>query len=191
MNTKWETYFKVKVFTALTILFMSPIDIKAQDSNLWNKIDSVEVDCAYSSFSTKDINSIVGVWEAHDGVIFMIKDCVDKEGIADYQIVMIKDRSYYGDWHFKVYPGEVIGLLSSTSDNNLFSCKYRRKKSDALNIFHLSLRGQKLVYTGSSTLRRKLFAVKIYPKQEDIISNPTPTKSSPIQKGKIEREPSK
>ena len=31
MNTKWETYFKVKVFTALTILFMSPIDIKAQD----------------------------------------------------------------------------------------------------------------------------------------------------------------
>ena len=188
MITKWETYLKVKAIIALTILFMSPIEIKAQGSNLWNKIDSVEVDCAYSSFSTKDINTIVGVWESHDGVIFMIKDCFDKEGIANYQIIMLKDRSYYGDWHFKVYSGEVIGLLCNTSDKNIFSCKFRRKQTDALKILHLSLRGHKLVYTGSSTLRRKLFAVKIYPKQ---VSTSTTTPLSPIQKGKIERESSK
>ena len=189
MKSEWETYFKVKVFIALTILFMSPIDIKAQDSNLWNKIDSVEVDCAYSSFSTKDINSIVGIWEAHDGVIFMIKDCYDKEGVANYQIIMLKDRGYYGDWHIKVPSGNVIGLLCNTADKNIFTCKYRRKERDAINIFHLSLRGQKLVYTGSSTLRRKLFAVKKYPKQESTPSSPIP--ASPIEKGKIERESSK
>lgn len=189
MKSEWERYFNVKTFIVLSILFVSPINLVAQDNSLWNSIDSINIDCANSYFSNKDINTIVGIWEAHDGVIFMIKDCYDKEGVANYQIIMLKDRGYYGDWHIKVPSGNVIGLLCNTADKNIFTCKYRRKERDAINIFHLSLRGQKLVYTGSSTLRRKLFAVKKYPKQESTPSSPIP--ASPIEKGKIERESSK
>ena len=189
MKSKWMTYFNIKTFIVLCSLCVSSINLTAQDNSLWNSIDSINIDCANSYFSNKDINTIVGIWEAHDGVIFMIKDCYDKEGIVNYQIIMLKDRSYYGDWHIKVPSGNVIGLLSNTADKNIFSYKYRRKENDSVNIFHLSLRGQKLVYTGSSTLRRKLFAVKTYPKQEDTPSTLSPL--SPIEKGKIERESSK
>lgn len=189
MKSNWETYFKLKTLIALSLFFVFPLSLTAQDKNLWNRIDSINVDCAYSYFSDKDINTIVGIWEAHDGVIFMIKECFDKEDVANYQIIMLKDRIYYGDWHIRIPAGNVIGLLGKTSDKNIFSCKFRRKENDAIKIFHLSLVGHKLVYTGSSNLRRKLFAVKKYPQQEDFPSTPTP--SSPIQKGKIEREPSK
>ena len=189
MKKIWETYFNGKIFIILCSFCMFPITLKAQDNNLWNSIDSIDINCANSYFSSKDINSIVGIWESHDGVIFMIKDCFDKDGVANYQIIMLKDRIYYGDWHIKVPCGNIIGLLSNTSDKNIFSCKYRRRANDAIKIFHLSLKGQKLVYTGSSNLRRKLFAVKTYPKQEELPTTFTP--SSPIEKGKIEREPSK
>ena len=53
MKSEWETYFKVKVFIALTILFMSPINLAAQDNSLWNSIDSINIDCANSYFSNK------------------------------------------------------------------------------------------------------------------------------------------
>ena len=189
MKSNWETYFKLKTLIALSLFFVFPSSLTAQDKNLWNRIDSIDVDCAYSYFLDKDINSVVGIWEAHDGVIFMIKECFDKDEVANYQIIMLKDRIYYGDWHIRIPAGSIIGLLEKTSDKNIFTCKFRRKENEALNIFHLSLTGQKLVYTGSSNLRRKLFAVKKYPQQEEI--KPISSPSSPIQKGKIERESSK
>ena len=168
---------------------MLPLNLIAQDHNLWNSIDSLDVERAKSLFSDKDINTIVGIWEAHNGVIFMIKDCYDKDGVVNYQMIMLKDRVYYGDWHIKIKYGNVIGLLSNTADKNVFSCKFKRKENDVLKIFHLSLRGNKLVYTGSSNLKRKLFAIKQspIPSEKEIIQTP-PT---PLTKNKIEKQTSK
>ena len=189
MRVKRDSYLRERVYCLLCLFFMLPIKSIAQDSNLWNRVDSVTIDSTYSQLHNNYNNSIVGIWESHNGVVFMIKDCIDKNDTANYQIIMIEDKVSYGDWHIKVKYGNVIGLLSNTSDKNIFSCKLKRRKNDVIKQFHLSLKGSKLVYTGSSNLRRKLFAVKLYPELND---KPIKTDShSPLLKNKIEREFSK
>ncbi|MBQ3555471.1 MAG: hypothetical protein IJA09_04565 [Bacteroidales bacterium] len=180
---------KCKTILVLFIMFLTPIFAIAKDNKVWNSIDSLNIESAYSQFTATDINSIVGIWESHNGVLFMIKECNSCDSIADYQMVMLKDRVTLSTLLTKIPCGKVIALLNKTADKNIFSCEVKdRGIIPSFDIFHLSLRGSKLVYTGSSSIKRKLFAVKLYPTSDQ---KPQKTKpSSPIRE-KIERENSK
>jgi hypothetical protein len=189
MTTKRKRDYTVKTLVVLCLFFAFSINLTAQDQNLWNDIDSVNIDSAYSLFSEKDLNTIVGIWESSNGVIFMIDECYDNEGVVTYQMCMLKDRIYYGNWHIRIPEGQIIGLLSNTSDSKIYGCRFKLKKNNDIEVFHLSLTSNKLVYTGSSNLRRKLFAVKIYPIAEKSKKEQKPT--TPLNKSLIEKEFSK
>ena len=189
MTTKRKKDFMFKTFVVLCLFFAFSINLTAQDQNLWNDIDSINIGSAYSLFSEKDLNTIVGIWESSNGVIFMIDECYDKEGVVNYQMCMLKDRIYYGNWHIRIPAGQIIGLLSKTSDSKIFGCRFKLKKNNDTEVFHLSMISNKLVYTGSSNLRRKLFAVKIYPIAEK--TDKEQNNSSPLNKNQIEKECSK
>lgn len=189
MTTKRKSDCSVKTLVVLCLFFAFSINLTAQNQNLWNDIDSISIDSAYSLFREKDHNTIVGIWESSNGVIFMIDECYDKEGVVNYQMCMLKDRIYYGNWHKRIPAGQIIGLLSKTSDSKIFGCRFKLKKNNDIEVFHLSLIGNKLVYTGSSNLRRKLFAVKIYPIAEEF--DKTQNDSSPLNKNQIKKESSK
>ena len=189
MSYKWSLSLKCKTILVLSIMLFTPLLAIAKDHKGWDSIDSLNVESVYSQFTDKDINSIVGIWESHNGVLFMIKECISCDTIADYQMVMLKDSVTLSNWFTKIPCGKVIALLNKTADKNIFSCEVKdRGIIPSFDIFHLTLRGSKLVYTGSSSIKRKLFAVKLCPTSEQKAQKAKP--SSPINE-MIERENSK
>ena len=188
MKSSWLTYFGTKVLTSLCFIFMLPMLLIAQEQNIWKSIDSLDIKGANSLFSEKDINSIVGIWESHNGVIFMIKDYCNNDTSKTYQMVMLKDKVYYCNWHKKIPCGKIVGIITETANECIFSCEF---KGNAIitKQFHLTLKDNKLVHTGSSSLNRKLFAVKTYPiplKKEE-----KPIPHTPLSKSKIKKEGTK
>lgn len=188
MRAKKVAYLKTKTFAVLCFIFMFPMLSIAQEDDVWKSLDSLDINYANSLFSEKDINSIVGIWESHNGVIFMIKDYCKDNTSTTYQMVMLKDRVFYGNWHKKIQCGKIVGVISSTANEKIFSCEF---KGNAIKTkqFHLTFKDNKLVYTGSSSLNRKLFAVKTYPitlKKEN-----KPISHTPLSKSKIKKEGTK
>ena len=182
---KISQYIRGKAKYIFFIIILLPLNIVAQCPEIWNRADSINLNRAYNLFQDYDINSIEGIWENRNGVIFMIERCPANECMTDYRMVMLVDKVYYGDVHIKVPAGSVIGTISKTANKNIFSCKYRRKNKDPFTYYHITLTKGKLSLVSGSNLSRRLFAVKIYPTENN--SEKT-GKNSPFENGSIDRE---
>lgn len=178
---------KVKSFGVIILLWLLSVKGAAQEDSLWKSIDSIDIKSAYSLFSDIENNSVEGIWESRNGVVFMIKECCDKEGAINYQMIMLEDKVVYGDWHIKVDCGKVIGLLYKTADKSIYGCKFKRYNNSVVSQFHLSLKDNRLVYTADSNLRRKLFGVKIFPLEKEKKKKDLP-RTSPLSETVIEKE---
>lgn len=184
---KISQYIRGKAKYIFFIIILLPLNIVAQCPEIWDRADSVDLNSAYNLFRNNDINSIEGIWENRNGVIFMIEHCPQNECMADYRMVMLVDKVYYSDVHIKVPAGNVIGTISKTANKNIFSCKYRRKSNDPFTYYHITLTKGKLSLVSGSNLSRRLFAVKIYPTEK---STEKTQKKSPFENDSIERESS-
>lgn len=140
---------------------------------LWNRYEGFSSDKAKEISDASADDVIEGIWEDENGATFLITKAERNDCGISYRMILIKDQSFYGNWHKLLPPGTVIGVLKLTASENMYSCDYRFRLRGVPEKYHFSLRdGKLMVSNGGQSKYGKQIAVKIYPVYDNAPSSP-------------------
>ncbi|MEG1643719.1 MAG: hypothetical protein RR293_06205 [Bacteroidales bacterium] len=141
---------------------------------LWEAYKDFSNDKAKEIYDAANADDIEGIWEDHNGATFLITKCDVNDCGISYRLILIKDKSFYGNWHRLLPSGTIIGVLKISAEEEIFSCDYRFGLWGKPIRYYLLQRGGKIMFMNDSNqMYSKKSAIKMYPIYEN---SPSPLK---------------